>query len=356
MASSTLRDVADMAGVSIGTASQALNNRPNVAPETRTRVLEAAAALGYPLKAPATPAANDTSLAVLGMLTKHDHGLPLDTNPFYHRIQVGIERECRARDLSLMVSTIEVDPQNRPLEWPAMIREQRVDGLLLLGTYLDEMADQVQSQFSGPVVLVDSYAPSLPYDSVVSDNVDGAFKAVQHLLDLGHTAIGLVGSNLHDSPPSIRERRQGYHNALYSRGIAPYVEESELSRPSAYAATKRLLARTPDISAVFACNDEAAMGVMDAARELGRHIPHDLSLVGFDNIELAKDLYPPLTTVQVHKAWMGQLSVQLLLERARYPEKPRTTTIVATQLVERESTARRVGVEDRGRRAADLGR
>ena len=106
----TLRDVAQLAGVSIGTASQALNNRPNVAPETRSRVVDAAMSLGYPVKESASE--SQRPLEVIGLLVKHDFGLPPEVNPFYAYIQAGVERACQSLNLSLMYANIEVDPSN----------------------------------------------------------------------------------------------------------------------------------------------------------------------------------------------------------------------------------------------------
>ena len=132
----TLRDVAQLAGVSMGTASQALNNRSNVAPETRSRVVDAAMSLGYPLKESASEL-QEIPLEVIGLLVKHDFDLPPEVNPFYAYIQAGVERACQSLNLSLMYANIEVDPSNHPVGWPAMIREQRIDGLILAGTFIE---------------------------------------------------------------------------------------------------------------------------------------------------------------------------------------------------------------------------
>ena len=128
----TLKAVADRAGVSIGTASQALNQRPNVAQSTRLRVLDAARALGYPLKLH-NGETEDHHLGVIGMLVKHDVDYPVAVNPFYSHVQAGVERTCRQHQINLMYAAIEVDRSNRPVEWPALVYEKQVDGLLLLG-------------------------------------------------------------------------------------------------------------------------------------------------------------------------------------------------------------------------------
>lgn len=331
-----LRDVAELAGVSIGTASQALNNRPSVASETRSRVLDAARSLGYPFREPVDDF-DDVSIEVIGMLTKHEVGEAPGVNPFYSYIQAGVESECRKRQISLMYSQIEVDPSNRPVAWPPMVSEQRVDGLLLLGTLLEDTVELLRRRADSPIVLVDSYAPTLSYDSILIDNVPAAITAVEHLIEHGHRHIGLVGTNPR-SPRSLWERREGYLKALEQHNISDvYIEDSQLDGQAGYQATLSLLRRAPHITALFCGTDLCATGALRAARDLGRRVPDDLSIIGFDNIDLSGALTPPLTTIHVHKTWMGVLGVRQLLQRAQTPEQPKTTILVGTQLVVRES-------------------
>lgn len=334
--SATLRNVAEMAGVSIGTASQALNQRPNVSPDTRARVFEAALALGYQVKESPGPSA-ERSLSVIGMLVMHDVGLDIVPNIFYSHVQAGIESECRRRGISLMFSIIDVNPEKRPVEWPAMIREQRVDGLLLIGTVLEESIEQIQRQVTVPAVLIDGYAPNLPFDSVLIDNFAGAYSAVDYLISQGHRHIGLIGwhKNCH---PSLEERKEGYLQALKDNHIScSYIEETILQRNEAIAAFRQLKASSPEVTAIFACNDDSAIGVMGAAREMGMRVPEDLSIVGFDNVDMAHTTTPTLTTVHVHKAWLGILGVRHLIDRALNQDQPKITTRVTTQLLIRES-------------------
>lgn len=342
-ASATLRDVAKLAGVSLGTASQALNNRPHVLPETRSRVLDAARALGY---SPRNGNPNAYKLSVIGMLTKHDVGPPAPFNAFFSQVQFGIEQECRAHRISLMFASVEVDKSNHPTEWPRMIEDEHIDGLILVGIHLTEEAHRELRDKLGPlIVLVDSYAPGASLDSVLIDNLGGAAQAVNYLVDCGHRHIGLIGSNP-ASPPDILERREGYCRALAARGITQtYIEDGLMRREDGYAALHRLLRRAPQITAVFVTNDDTAIGVMHAARDMGLRVPNDLSIVGFDDIDLAGEIRPALTTVHVHKAWLGRLGVRRLLERAQMPEQPTLSVTVATHLVERESTAREISAE-----------
>lgn len=335
VSTATLREVAEMAGVSIGTASQALNNRPNVSKETRSRVLDAAITLGYYKVAQITRVEN--SVSVIGMLVKHDTGQEVTVNPFYSHVERGVESECRKRNIGLMYSSVEVDLQNRPVIWPPIINEQQIDGLLFIGTFIEETIDQIKHRTNLPIVLIDSYSKGLPFDSVLIDNTAGAASAINYLIELGHKHIGLTGSNP-ASPPSVLERRISYQNTLRQFGIRDeYVEDSGLSRQASYQATRKLLQRCPQITAIFSCNDDSAIGSMNAVRDMGMRVPEDISVVGFDNIDISREVAPSLSTVHVYKSWLGILGVRNLIDRIHNPEQPRVITTVTTQLIVRDS-------------------
>ncbi|GAB4491653.1 MAG: substrate-binding domain-containing protein [Anaerolineales bacterium] len=335
--SPTLKNIADIAGVSVGTVSAALNDRPTVAPETRARVMDVAVSLGYDLKFKPRPP-EGVGIAVIGLLIKHDLGLVWDINPFYSRIQLGVTNTCQRHNISLMVANIEVDSSNHPVQWPAMINQQRIDGLIMAGAFIDDTVQMIKRKSDLPIVLVDSYAPNLRCDSIVTDNIGGARKAVTHLIENGHTQIGLAGWNPL-SPPSIHQRKRGYLETLSEYGLQPFIVETELSRLGGQVAVWNLLEREKQVTALFCCNDETAIGALNAIHELGLKVPQEVSVIGFDNIDLAGETTPALTTVHVHKSWMGSLGVQALIERARNPLQPKITTVLATDLILRETVA-----------------
>lgn len=332
----TLREVAELARVSIGTASQALNRRPGVSEETRAKVFEAAQSLGYIFKDRQILTAHQVSM--VGMLVKNDFGLPVAVNPFYSHIQAGVESECRRRGLSLMFSNIDVDRRNRPVVWPAMLADNRIDGLVIIGTLIDDAIDLIKQKADRDIVLVDSYAPALPCDSVLIDNTEGMKAIVQHLIDLGHRHIGLLGWN-EETALSIYERKESYCATLQANGIPDYyIEKSLLQREDGYLGVQRLLKHAPQVTAVVACNDDTAIGALYGARDLGLNVPGEFSVAGFDDIDLAKEVVPALTTVRVPKVWMGMMGVRMLLDRAANPDQPRLTVHMATELVIRDST------------------
>ncbi len=334
----TLRDIAELAGVSLGTASQALNNKGNVAPNTRQRVLDAAAQLGYQQQV-RIPAVEKYQISTIGALLKLDPEDSTPLNPSYSGILAGAERECQRQNLSLMFANVEVDLNSRVVNWPTMLLDQQVDGLLIMGIYLESTLNEIDRQLgSKPIVLIDAYTPNQSYDMIVFDNFNGAFKAISYLIECGHRHIGLIGSHADHDYPSVHERRKGYLHALQVHGIIQsYIQEGLLRTEEAYEASIDLLTQHPEITAIFACNDETASQVLRAARSLGRRVPEDISVMGFDDVELAQKVTPSLTTMRVDRLLVGALGVRQLVDRASNPDRAALTTSVSTEVVIRES-------------------
>jgi LacI family transcriptional regulator len=335
----TITDIAQRSGVSVATVSLVLNNRPGVAKDTRARVLEAAEALGYPLK-PTQSAGKPENLTTVGMIVKSDSEFPPYANPFYSRIIAGIDEVCRRNGINLLFATMPVDANNHPLEVPQILNSDGVDGLLMVGTFVDKTLLSISGRRTPPIVLVDSYSETDSYDSVVSDNFQAAYSLVEYLIRKGHTQIGMVGGRP-DSYPSIRQRRNGYQRSLKDHGIRDLfladcnVNESSHGRDEAEC----LLRSNPQLTAVFGVNDDTAITVMSVAQSLGLQIPRDLSVVGYDDIYAAATCNPPLTTMRVDTVAMGRAAVHLLAMRLTNLDMARMTLTVHPTLVERQSVA-----------------
>lgn len=213
-----------------------------------------------------------------------------------------------------------------------------IDGLLFVGAFLDDIITQVVERRSIPIVLVDAYAASDLHDAVVSDNLEGACQAVTSLIQRGHRHIGFVGSHP-QAYPSIQDRRQGYVQALQSNDITDFyfADCHIINRGEILDATTGLLRENPQITALFGANDEVIIAAMEAAQALGSRIPDDISVMGFDDIDLAESVSPSLTTMHVDKIGMGRLAVQLLINRVEYPESSPVTAVIHPHLVERHS-------------------
>jgi LacI family transcriptional regulator len=332
----TLQAIARKSGVSLTTVSLVLRDKPGINEATRKRVLDAASALGYRrrlgfVSAPAP------LLRQVGVVLKAHAVDAHYTNQFYAPVLAGVEAACRRQQINMLYATVMVDIDNHPQDVPRMLLEGELDGVLLIGAFVDNTIEQLIQRRGMPVVLVDAYAPGASYDAAVTDNVHGAYEAVTYLIRHGHRHIGMVGS-LPDAFPSIEERRRGYVQALLDNGISErYFADSHLSTDEAAASTAELLRRYPHVTALFCGNDITAVAAIQAARAAGRRLPEELSIIGFDNIDLAEHMMPALTTMHVDKAGLGRMAVQLLANRAEFPAAGCVTAALRPTLVERQS-------------------
>ena len=334
----TMTEIAEKSGVSLATVSLVLREKSGVGTETRERVVQVAKDLGYfpkPLNGTAA-----VSITNVGLILKEEPHLIPQANRFYSHVVAGIEVACRRQHINLFYATMTVDANSYPLELPRILLEENTtEGFLLLGAFLSESLRQVVARHSVPMILVDAYAVDDGYDAVVSDNVKGACQAVTHLIQKGHRHIAFVGSHLESSYPSIRERKVGYEKALAAARIAEsYCADCHIvNAEEIIEATTTLLEANPQVTAIFAANDETALTVMDTLRSLGRQVPDDISVVGYDDIDLASRVSPSLTTMQVDKVGMGRMAVQLLINRVQYPESGLVRVVMQPRLLQRDS-------------------
>ena len=337
-----MADVARESGVSLSTVSMVLAEKPGLPTETRQRVLSVAHALGYRNKAVAI-SKDRGALKTVRMFLKSQRGEIPHANEFYSHVITGIEAACAQRKINLMFTTIEVDDDNVPVEIPDLVQRGDADGLMFVGVFVNESLSLALDRTGLPVVLIDGYSIGHKYDSVVTDNLSGASLATLYLVSKGHTNIGFIGGHAHDRVyPSFEERRRGYLRVIHSHQLpGPYFADSAPVREETIAAAMRLFAENPQLTAITGCNDFMVITAMHAALSRGLHIPKDLSVVGFDDILMAENVMPPLTTMRIDKLNMGRLGVQLLANRVDVPEASVVTTQILPRLVERNSVAER---------------
>ena len=303
----TIADVAAHAGVGVATVSRVLNGRTNVRPETRERVLAAIEALSY---RPSLTARN------LSLRRTHVIGVvvPFFTSPSAVERVRGVATALARSPYDLMLFDIESE-ERREHAFQLFDRGDRSDGLLMISLVPpdDEVARLRAARL--PCVLVDAPHPSLP--NVVIDDVRGGELATTHLIELGHTRIAFLG----DKPPdpfrfaSSRDRTRGYEHALARAGIElrpEYVREGTQSHHIARSTAIDLLRLPQRPTAVFAASDTQALGVLEAARILGIRVPEELSVVGFDDVEIAAHI--GLTTVRPPLFESGRRGTELLLQ------------------------------------------
>jgi len=333
----TIGDIAAQSRVSPSTVSLILNNKPGVSDETRERVLDVAAELGYPIR-PLNSTNGGNALLTIGMIVKIDPDILPQANPFYSKVIMGIEDACRRSGINLLFSSLPVDENNRLLEIPPLMYNDSVDGLLLVGVSMDETFAASAGRRMPPIVLVDGYSSTNSYDTVVSDNFGAAYRAVEQLITLGHRSIGLAGSCEHCFT-SLRERRNGYLRALKDNGLyTPCVANFNINKTKGFDEITRLLQDHPQLTALFCVNDDVANAALRAAHALGRRIPEDISIIGYDDTYIAANTRPALTTMHVDTVAMGRAAVRLLALRLETPDASRMTLTIHPTLVEREST------------------
>lgn len=330
-----ISEVAQESNVSLATVSLVLNNRPGVSQTTRARVFDACEKLGYPIKA--GNANKSTRLNTLGMIVKSDSDITPQANPFYSKVISGIELSCRKNGIDLLFSSLPVDENNRVLELPPLLSNRNVDGLLMVGAFWDETIFSIKGVKLPPIILVDGYSNTEHYDTVISDNFRAAYQIVEYLIAKGHRHIGIIGGD-QDAYQSLRERRNGYLRALKENNIAEtYLANFNINKTKGQWEMNEFLKKHPQVTAVFGVNDQCAVDMIRIAQENGRNVPQDLSVVGYDDINLAANANPALTTMHVDTVAMGRMAVQMLQFRLDHPNSARMTMTIHPELVERNS-------------------
>jgi len=325
----TIKDIAKRVGVSPSTVSKALNNRSDVSAETRAKILEVAQELNFTPHAFGKALKKKTSENIGVLFCRDLHSL--SSNPFYSRVLEGIEAELALNNYNLILQIVTESTKD---ELPKMVRERQVDGLLLVGTFVDSYLERI-FQEDLRIVLVDPKKPSYRYSQVLIDNEHGAFQATKYLIDRGHRQIGFISGDL--SRMSFQQRYNGYLKALQASGIEVnenWVRTGGLE--NGYDHVKALLS-TEKVTAIFSANDINAIYGYKAINDLGLRIPEDISVIGFDDIDLAKISTPPLTTMRVYKEELGSIAVRTLLRMLQTGDTRPVTTIVPTRLIERDS-------------------
>ena len=301
----TIEDVARAAGVSRQTVSRAINGKGEISPETRRRVLTIADELGY------LPSRIARSLATR---SSHTIGLvvPDIANPFFAEIARGVEEEAYRMGYHVFLSNSAEDPDR---EW-AIIRsleEQRVAGIILCSSRLrDEQLVTLSRRYS-PLVFFNRQIEESGISSLLVDDFHGAVKATRYLLERGHRKIGMLRGP--ERSWSGQQRLSGYRATLLEAGITPSERWIVAGFPQVdggRSAALQLLSQSPDVTAILAYNDLVALGAVQACLQMGRSVPADCAIIGFDDIPLAALVSPALTTVRLDKNEAGRRAMRVL--------------------------------------------
>jgi LacI family transcriptional regulator len=336
----TIRELARVSGVSVGTVSRALNGYTDVRPETRERIMRLARELDY------TPAAAARSLVtqrshVIGVFLETGEGHPDIQHPFFHEVVGGLKQRVGAAGFDLLLFASE-RPGNGygPHSYLKRARHHAVDGVALMGLRADDPEVRRLVRAEVPCVGIDMEVDGPRAEIVMSDNVAGARQAVEHLQQLGHRRIATITGMLESRPGS--DRLRGYRAAVQAAGLAyrdEYVAYGDFYVESARAGAARLLALPEPPTAIFAAADMMAIGAVRAAADLGLRVPQDVSIVGFDDIQLAPHLNPPLTTLRQDKLGLGVAAGEALIARVNGEDARPPLRMLPVELIVRGSTA-----------------
>jgi DNA-binding LacI/PurR family transcriptional regulator len=334
MASPTIIDVAARAGVSKSSVSRVLRGSPLVSEEARAAVLRAIEELGYRPNAAARTLVGRQSNAI-GVLVSDLY------NPFFPMVLDGIDAVAEEHGYT---SLIVMGKRRSQTEEHALgqLLERQVDGIVAVTERLSPEA-LVEAARSTPLAAL-TRTPRIPrVDTVVSDNREGAKLVVDHLVALGHTQIAVLADVREHAGA---ERIEGYKAAMNGHRLAREVRvvNAPPTQRGGYDATRELLADVDTVTAIFAGNDMCAFGVLDALAELGMQVPHDMSVVGYDNTPIAAFRTISLTTVEQFATKIGAEAMQSVLTRLKRRDRPARHVMVPPRLIERATTAPPRGV------------
>lgn len=324
----TLHDVANAIGVSAQTVSRVINQRPDVADATRVRVWETIHQLGY-----------KPNIMARGLVSRRSHVLGVITltlnDYFRSEVMTGLEKEARARGYACHLSFAKENADDLPELVDSMLARQ-VDAIALL---MPKRFVYPEFHVDVPVVSIAHLLDHPRAINVDVDNIDGAYQAIRYLLDQGHRTIGHITGPLDWAPAA--DRVEGARRALAEEQVPltlhNYVESKDWTMQSGYEAACQLLEQLPDLTAIFCHNDWMAFGAYRALREMGRCIPTDVSVLGYDDLPICQFMEPPLSSVRQPSEGLGQLMAQLVITAIDHAEAYRQDMLVPAELMVRDS-------------------
>ena len=327
----TIEDVARLAGVSRQTVSRAINNKGEISPTTYQRVMDAVRVLDY-----------RPSRVARGLATRRTRTIglvvPDITNPFFPEIARGVQDVARREDYNVFLCNTDESPDEE-LQVLHSLAAQPVDGILLFGSRVGDDDFAAFADRYRPLVVLNRYLEQAGVGLILVDNQRGANLAVDYLAGQGHAAIGMLAGPV--TSPSSVQRVEGFRRAMAAHGLPnsdDWIVSGHPTIEGGHGAACHLLAKHPELTALFAYNDLSALGAVQACRKLGRCVPDQCAVVGFDDVRLAAMVSPSLTSVRVDKYHLGQQAMIRLLDMLDKPDAIFPPIHVGVELVAREST------------------
>lgn len=330
----TIRDVAREAGVSPATVSYVCNGKQSISEETKLRVQEAIKKLDYVPNMSARSLSSNDSLLIGVLVPQTEPGkLLMFENTFYSELLSNIEYEARIHGYHLLISGTDADES-----YLNLAKERNLDGIIAIGVYPDDFYAQLM-QSGTPFVLVDSYCGDCHCHNVRIDDSYGSYLATKYVLDKGHRNIAFFCGQLRENGV-MKKRFEGYSQALHEYAIPfreDYLFEGKIDFDSGVALAQQLVTKKTEVSAIVAAADILAIGAMKALYEADISVPSQLSVIGFDDLQIARYSTPGLTTIHQQISQKGKRAVELLVQNIREPGLTKREEILPIHLVERGS-------------------
>lgn len=328
---STIKDVARLAGVSTTTVSHVINKTRFVAEATQEKVNNAVKQLKYSPSAVAR-SLKCNSTQTIGMLVTQS------TNPFFSEVIDGVESYCYRQGYTLILcNTGGIYEKQR--DYIRMLAEKRVDGILVMCSDLtEELLIMLDSYSDIPKVIMDWGPESSQADKIIDNSEAGGYLATKFLIDHGHTNIACLSGHLNKA--ACKERIIGFRRAMSEARLQineDWILEGNFECDTAVLAADSIIAMDQKPSAVFCFNDTMALGLMSRLQQRGIRIPEDMSVIGYDNIEISEYFSPPLTTIHQPKRRVGKNAFEILLQRIKNKEHERRIFEMHPEIVERSS-------------------
>lgn len=326
----TIKDVAKKANVSVATVSRVLHNLPGYSEKTRQKVLKVIEEMGYHPNAIAR-----------GLISKRTHTIgvlfPNVSSMFSSKVLRGIEHSTHQRDYSVVVCNTDKDGR-RTMKYLHVLWEKRVDGIIFVSEVMKEEYHATLTSMNIPVVLLSTFSPQYPFPYMKVDDKQAAYDATEYLIKQGHMQIAMIGGTKSD-PLAGAPRIEGYLQALQDYGLPvqkDLMAYGNFGYHSGRRAMEKLLHTGSSFTAVFAASDEMAAGALSVAYQQGIKVPDELSVIGYDNLQIAEMSIPPLTTVAQPLFEMGKWAAEMVTTMIE-TGKPAQSRIVPHTIVERES-------------------
>ncbi|MFT4114917.1 LacI family DNA-binding transcriptional regulator [Silvibacterium sp.] len=342
-----MKEIAKIAGVSLGTVSHVLNGSAAVREPLRKRVMEAVDALGYQPSQLARGLRRDKT-NMIGMI------IPDVTNPFFPAVVRGAEDVAFEHGYRLVLCNTDND-HSKEIAHLNELRTYLPSGLIVIPSNFSDLTTQAESyrRSGAAVVCVDRLPKDWNGDTVTADNEHGAYDATNYLLRQGHRHLAIITGPRHLT--NAQQRLKGFKRALHEKKISigpEYIQETSFDQQGGHAKTLLLLRMIPRPTAIFAGNDMIAFGAILAFREAGLRCPEDISLIGFDNLDMAEMCSPSLSSVSQPGYQMGNAAARILIDRVRGDAGPAKHVVIETALKIRESVAPPPAGSSNGRRPA----